>query len=389
MQTDLEADPKGLEGQVFELLGEERPLAYALIAPNLCLVQASKRFVEFLSAPQESITDQPLSNLLWEFAGAEEALEQLLSGERPAFRLERINRESKRGEIQYLNFIVVAADRQRPGSGLLLVIEDVTHACLLEQQILQDRNELGIAQGRLERANQELNRLSRLKSLFMAIAAHDLRSPLSAIRAYAELLLIELHAESPEEHREFLLDVCDQVERLDLLITDFLELDLIEQGKLSIQLLPCDLNEVAHEVAERMQRPAQNKGLTLVLNLSEEPGLVKADPDRLRQILYNLVSNALKFTPQGGRVEITSSFDPHSGIVQVVDTGPGISTDGLEHLFELYYRSEEARHSQARGSGLGLFIVKTLVDAQNGQISAASERGSGTTFTIRLPKVTR
>jgi signal transduction histidine kinase len=280
----------------------------------------------------------------------------------------------------------VLLDCQNPGAGLLLVVQDATRACFLEQQLLQDRNELSIAQGRLAHANRELQRLSRLKSLFLAIAAHDLRSPLTSVRGYAEIVLSELSPDSPEEHGEFLLNICDLVERMDLLIADFLELDMIEQGKLSVHLIPCDLNETTREVVERMAVQARNEGLALSHSLSGEPNQVMADPERLRQILYNLIGNAIKFTPPGGKVEVVTSTDPEYGLVLVRDNGRGIPPEEFDYLFELYTRGQESQKGRARGAGLGLFIVKSFVDAQHGQIQVSSQPGHGTEFSVHLPK---
>jgi signal transduction histidine kinase len=385
-QPLADPDQAKLEARFLALVGDERAIAYALVAPDLRVVRASKGFTHFLSTPVSPIEGQALSELIWEFAGMEAVLEELLRGDLGSFRLDRINRETASGETRYLDFQLVPLDCQNPGAGLLLVVQDATRACFLEQQLLQDRNELSIAQGRLAHANRELQRLSRLKSLFLAIAAHDLRSPLTSVRGYAEIVLSELSPDSPEEHGEFLLNICDLVERMDLLIADFLELDMIEQGKLSVHLIPCDLNETTREVVERMAVQARNEGLALSHSLSGEPNQVMADPERLRQILYNLIGNAIKFTPPGGKVEVVTSTDPEYGLVLVRDNGRGIPPEEFDYLFELYTRGQESQKGRARGAGLGLFIVKSFVDAQHGQIQVSSQPGHGTEFSVHLPK---
>jgi two-component system sensor histidine kinase VicK len=121
------------------------------------------------------------------------------------------------------------------------------------------------------------------------------------------------------------------------------------------------------------------------LDLSEQEVTVHADAERVRQILYNLFTNAIKYTPEGGHIMIATRRTQASGVVQVKNSGPGISEQQLEHLFELYYRTDKARQSQIRGTGLGLFIAKYLVEAQAGSIQVASQPGEGTEFTVQLP----
>jgi len=278
-------------------------------------------------------------------------------------------------------------DDLQPEDGLLLIIEDVTKMVSIEQQLVQDRNELRLLQAQLSQANAELIRLNQLKSTFLSIAAHDLRAPLSAIRGYADLVLAELPDEAPPEHREFLATIGLEVERLDRLITDFLDLNESERGVLKIRVAPCDLNAIALEVAEMIHGFARWKSFHLDVDISEQAVTVRADAERVRQILYNLLNNAIKYTPEGGHILVTTRLAGDSGDVLVKDNGPGIAKADLEHLFELYYRTDKARKSQVRGTGLGLFIAKYLVEAQAGKIQVASQPGEGTVFTVKLPLI--
>jgi len=376
-----------LPQKLVDYLAREHDLAYAEITPDLKIAHASKKIDELTSDPQKEVEGFPLHDLFWEFVGAEGALLDILNGVSPEYQLDKVNRQRADGVVQYLNFRVFPMNDLQPGDGLLLIIEDMTKMVSFEQQLVQDRNELRLLQAQLSRANAELIRLNQLKSTFLSIAAHDLRAPLSAIRGYADLVLAELPDEAPQVHRDFLAIIGLEVERLDRLITDFLDLDEIEKGALDIQVSPCDLNTIVREVARMMQGLALWKSLQLDVNLSEQAVTVLADAERVRQILYNLLNNAIKYTPEGGHILVTTRLVQDFGSVQVKDTGPGIPKADLEHLFELYYRTDKARKSQVRGTGLGLFIAKYLVEAQAGNIRVSSQPGVGTEFNVRFPLI--
>ncbi len=377
--------PDQIIARVVEVLYPAGRVSYALLSQDLKLVQASDDFADVLIDPPEKMEDQPITDLLWEFVGADNALLEVLSGKLPFLRLEDVNRLCANGSTSYLKFLVVPLSLENPSQGLLLIVEDTTRASRQDQQLVQDRNELRLAQAQLARANQELLTLNQLKSLFLSIAAHDLRAPLSAIGSYAEIVQSELPLNSPADHHEFLGLIGSQVRRLDRLIADFLDLDPLERGRLTIQPVPCDLNMLTEEAFDIMAEVAHHHQLKFKLSLAEGPNQILADPGRVLQIFYNLINNAIKYTPEGGSVEVKAWADSHSGVFQVSDTGYGLSESEREHLFDLYFRTESSQQSQVRGSGLGLYIVKSLVDAQHGQIEVSSPPGAGTTFTVRLP----
>jgi signal transduction histidine kinase len=250
---------------------------------------------------------------------------------------------------------------------------------------VQDRNELRLARNRLALANEELRRLNRLKSLFLSIAAHDLRSPLTAVRGYADLASRALPPEMDTEAGEYLSIITSLVDSLNRLISDFLDLDIIEQGSLKIRLVACELNPMVLEVAEVMSAVARRKGVSIATSLSPDLPPVHADPDRVRQILFNLITNAVKYTDERDSVIVETNAETDGVSLRVSDHGPGIPEAELPRLFDLYHRTEQARKSKTQGLGLGLFIVKSLVDLQGGQIVVRSEPGKGTQFIVRLP----
>jgi signal transduction histidine kinase len=383
--SNLDIDPVNLSDKAAEYLNKAHRIAFAHISPDLVILKASPNFHELLEDPPDKLEGRQLSDLLWEFFGAEDGLKEVFEGVLSKYTLKGVNRRQFDGSMRYLNFSLTLVDRNHPDQGFLLFIEDNTQIGQLEQSLVQERNELELAQSRLARANAELKRLDGLKSMFLSIAAHDIRAPLTAIRGFAEVLLMTMSSEVAEEQRNYLSIIVSQVDRLDRLITNLLDLDQIEKGTLSVDLIPCDLNQIAQEVVENMVIYAERQGIELLSVIPESKVMAIADSDRMEQILYNLLSNAIKYSSSGDRVEVKSWEEGQNVFIQVNDTGPGIPPDELEHLFERYYRSKKARKSSTKGSGLGLFIVKSLVDAQKGQVEVTSDLGVGTNFIVKLP----
>jgi two-component system phosphate regulon sensor histidine kinase PhoR len=169
------------------------------------------------------------------------------------------------------------------------------------------------------------------------------------------------------------------------LISDFLDLDVLEQGKLGIRPEPCQLNPIVVEVADVMKAIARRKQVQIETRLQDGLPAMLADPDRIRQILFNLLGNAIKYTTEGDRVEVETEGDEKHVRFIISDHGPGVPEADLPRLFDLYHRTEEARQSRTKGLGLGLFIVKSLVDLHHGRITVESGLGKGTKFTVQFP----
>lgn len=381
-------DPNWLASRVLERFNLTHKLYYVSLAPDLTVIQASTNLSEILENPVSTVEGCSVDELFLELIGAEEMLSEILSGKLPALSLREVNRIQSNGSTRYLDFQVLPRDTNNPGEGLLLTIEDTSSSSRLEQQLVQERNELKLTQAQLKRANEELAHLNRQKSLFLSIAAHDLRTPLTVIQGYADLLLSELPSDESGRDTDFyvgLSTIVNQGNVLNRLVSDLLDLDQVEQGKLAIYPVCCDLNLLAREAAVTLTTSAQQKRQMLSVHLASEAVQVRADRERLRQILYNLVNNALKYTPEGGHVEIATWHDQQGGVLSVKDNGRGIPQAEVGCLYQLYYRTEEAKHSQEHGAGLGLYIVKMLVEAQSGQIDVTSQPGQGTEFLVHLP----
>jgi signal transduction histidine kinase len=374
-----------LAARAAKALIQEHRIAYAQLSPDLKVVHASSNLRDVIHDPTPQLEGSALTDLFWEFVSTEEPLNAVLRGEANDYRLERVNREAADGSITYLTFQVVPLDELNPSLGLMLIVEDVSQTSHAEQRMMQDRNELRLLQSELARANEELQRINRFKSFLLSMAAHDLRAPLTSILGYAGLLTNNPPVLDEAEQKIALAMIESQGHRLEHLISDLLDLDQMERGKLIIAFKLCELNELVCEVIKPLDVMREFRGITMKLDLPKMPLQLQADPERLRQILNNMISNAIKYTPEGGHIEVGTGVENDEAVVYVADNGKGMTEEQLSHLFQLYYRTDDARQSKVKGTGLGLFIVKTLVDAHHGRIDVTSKPGKGTTFTVRLP----
>lgn len=383
--TDHKTSFGDLMLRVLDYLSQERSFTLAVLSPDLVVLEATEKFREFQEDPAVSPIGRQVTELIWELVGSESGLKEVLEGRAENFSLENINRGLADGTSKYLSMIALPLSKGRPGGGLLLIVEDTTDTGTLKQELVQDRNELRLAKSSLSRANEELLRLNRLKSLFLSIAAHDMRSPLTAMRGYTDLAVKSLPQGTAPEVHEYLTIVQSLVDSQNRLISDFLDLDVIEQGRLNIRPESCNPNALVAEVADVMKSVARRKRVHLETRLQDEMPVLHADPDRIRQVLFNLIGNAIKYTNEGDRVEIETRHAGDRILLIVSDHGPGIPDEDLPRLFDIYHRTEDARRSRTKGLGLGLFIVKSLVDLHHGRITVDSRLGSGTQFTVALP----
>lgn len=382
----IDRDPIVLAARVAQAISATYQMAYTQLAPDLTVVQHSSNFPSLLPDQTQEIIGQPISDLLWELVGTEEILGEILQGRQAAHRLEHINRELADGSTAYLNFRVLPLEANDPGRGLLLLVENETGYGRLQQSLVQDRNELRLVKQQLTEANEELKRLDQLKTLFLSMAAHDLRTPLTSISGYASLVLDILPEDITPSIPNYLTIVTHQAGRLNGLISDFLDLDRIAEGRLTLEPEPLDFGGLVEEVASVMQINADNRETTLETLLPEKPLIIWADRDKLYRVVYNLVGNAIKYTPRQGRVEVQVEADGDRVVLRVTDNGRGLTEEQIANLFQIYYRTEDAKKSKTQGTGLGLYIVKMLVEAHQGQVAVASQPGHGATFTVILPK---
>jgi signal transduction histidine kinase len=219
---------------------------------------------------------------------------------------------------------------------------------------------------------------------FLADVSHELRTPIAAMRTFNELMT-ESRVDDATR-REFLEQTRQQIERLDWLAQNLLELSKLESGLVLLDLRPDDLRAVIESAVQQAQPSADRKGVRLVTQLPDAPIRQRHDPQRIGQVIGNLLGNAIKFTPRGGEVKIVLGPTPDGAEVRVDDTGVGINPQELPFVFERFYRGADAHESRATGSGLGLSIVRSIVEMHNGRVSISSKPGKGTEVSVSLPR---
>jgi two-component system phosphate regulon sensor histidine kinase PhoR len=230
----------------------------------------------------------------------------------------------------------------------------------------------------------ELRRLERVRTEFVANVSHELRTPLTAILGYVETVLGGA-VDRPEDGRRFLEIVHHHTERLGRLLNELTELSNIELGRVRLEFAPTALGEVAESAAAILRGRAEAAGVRLDVDVPPALPAVRADPDRLQQIVINLVDNAVKYTPRGGTVTVRArETDDDSVELAVIDTGVGIPPADLPRVTERFYRVDKARSRELGGTGLGLAIVKHLVQAHGGELTIESLPDRGTTARVRL-----
>lgn len=232
---------------------------------------------------------------------------------------------------------------------------------------------------------QRLKEVNELKDDFISMASHELRSPLTAIRGYTSL--IQEQERLPEGVPDRLKKIDRAAETLNQLIEDILDVSRIDQGRLKLEMQPVRIADCAHEVCGLLVQKARAKGLELKCASVEEDLVVMADTVRLRQVLVNLVDNAIKYTPKGS-VEISAVSEKENVVIRISDTGLGMSAEDQQGLFQKFYRVNSSDVRKQTGTGLGLWITRELVKRMGGKIAVESIKGLGTHMIVTLTRIT-
>jgi signal transduction histidine kinase len=252
---------------------------------------------------------------------------------------------------------------------------------------LADHAAIAIQNARLYYQAQAAN---QAKTEFMSIASHELKIPMTSIKGYAKLLTLGAGGALTERQNEFLEIISANVDRMDRLVADLLDVSRIEAGRLRLDMGPVDLRQVIDTVIQSVKTQIEAKQLTLEVKIPPTLPSVWGDQGRLVQVLNNLVSNAYKYTPNGGHIQIavdgqTDTASSGQLAISVRDSGVGISPEDQQRLFTKFFRADDPRVREVPGTGLGLSITKSLVETHGGRIWFESELGHGTTFTFTLP----
>ncbi len=232
--------------------------------------------------------------------------------------------------------------------------------------------------------NRDLEALAKMRAEFLSTASHDLRAPLTGVLGFAELILRGKAGTMNETQERYIKGIYQSGKDLLTIIEDFLELSRIDIKKVQINLQEFDLSEGIVRSLSSMESLFGSKKIETVVQMEENLPRIIADPNRFNQMLTNYLSNALKFTSEGGKVSIIASREGEQVKVMVQDTGIGISKEDQKHLFEKFYQVEATRYSY-KGTGLGLSIVKALAELQKGSVGVESAPGKGSSFWFTLP----
>jgi signal transduction histidine kinase len=219
---------------------------------------------------------------------------------------------------------------------------------------------------------------------FLADVSHELRTPIAALRTFNELLKGQAGAD-PAARAEFLESGGQQIDRLDWLATNLLELSKLDSGLVLLELRPDDLRASVEDAVEQAEGSASKRGVALRLDLPDQPVRIRHDPQRIGQVVSNLVLNSIKFTPRGGSIDVRLEPVDAGARIDVIDTGVGIDPAEMPHIFERFYRGSRANEARGSGSGLGLAIVRSIVDMHGGSIDVESSVGKGSRFSVTLP----
>ncbi len=274
--------------------------------------------------------------------------------------------------------------------GISSIIRDISDRRRLEaerEQLLarerDARTDAEYARELLEEQNRHLVELDRMKDDFVASVSHELRTPLTSINGYLDLML-EDGDEFPPQQRQYLGVVRRNSERLLRLVGDLLFVAQVDAGRISLEMSAVDLAALIGDSVEAARAVAEEKHINLISDV-EPIEIPQADALRLGQVLDNVLSNAVKFTPAEGSVSVHARLVDDHAVVEVTDTGMGIALEDQARLFDRFYRTAAANHMAIPGTGLGLAIAKAIVEGHNGEISIRSEPGNGTTVRLELP----
>jgi two-component system sensor histidine kinase BaeS len=237
----------------------------------------------------------------------------------------------------------------------------------------------------LEARAEQLQAADRARRLLLADVSHELMTPLTGMRGYLETLSLHAQSLDPETRERYLSIIRDETRRVEHIVGDLLDLARLESGGESFDAQDVPLEDVFGRVLARHGRTAEEKGVTLTTEIAAGAEIVTGDPMRLEQAFQNLAANALRHTPRGGRVKLSALVEDDCVVVTVTDTGSGIGPEHLPHVFDRFYKVDPARAGHTGGSGLGLSIVKAIIERHGGSITAASRPGEGTTFTVKFP----
>ena len=345
------------------------PLGVVRVGPDYRVIDANPRMGTLLHAPEQImvgslvadyLSPEETARVLEQFKPLDAGDVDTIEGDSPARRAD--------GSEVWLHWSVTAV-RSRSGKleYYLAMFEDIT-----AKHDAQEAAAANLA---------GLERLNQLKSEFVSMVSHEFRTALVGIQGFSEILATE--GNSPEDVKSLSSDIFNDAQRLNRMINEMLDLDRMEAGKIHIQPKPVDMNTLVRMVIDRAR--ASSDGHTLRTELDQALPIINADPDRLIQVISNLLTNAVKYSPEGGEVIIGTHIADGQVYVAVRDHGVGIAPENLSKVFGRYERFESSKTNKVIGTGLGLAICKQIIELHGGRIWVESEPGEGSTFQFTVP----
>lgn len=289
------------------------------------------------------------------------------------------------GEDRPVGFFTIGFFDGPPDERIASIFKLYADHVLLLVQRDRWREQLRDKDRSLSLCREELESVNQLKSNFLSVVSHELRTPLTSIKAYTETLLDNVDSIKPETLKDFLTVMNEENERLIKLVDNMLNYSRMEAGNLKVEKTSCNLNTLIEQVHGSLRATFLARGVNTELRLPRHPCRIDADHELIRQLLQNLMSNAAKFTPNGGKVTITLEEEAAAARIIVQDTGSGIPEEQLEKIFERFHQVDASDTREHGGSGLGLAICKNIVDWHDGKIWVENVKESGAKFIVLLP----
>jgi signal transduction histidine kinase len=269
----------------------------------------------------------------------------------------------------------------------LLVMKDATNKLALgkyKQKIPSKGNdEIGQLSNAIQSLGDQLQFYEDTRNEFLSAVSHEIRTPLTYIKGYSDVLSKGM-IKNTEEQIEYLSIINKEAKRLTFLVDDLFAMSKLQVGKFELEKELADINSIVEKVTATLSPAAEKKGLALTVSLSNQITVIKIDIKRMEQVIYNLIENAIKYT-ENGEIYVQTYLENGSVVIEIMDTGMGIPEQEIPKIWDRFYRIEKSRGRKTGGTGLGLYIVKQIIDSHGGQIKVKSKENEGSTFSIYLP----
>ncbi|MGN0775178.1 MAG: sensor histidine kinase [Candidatus Ventricola sp.] len=271
----------------------------------------------------------------------------------------------------------------RPVAELSAGIERMSKGDYSHRVHVPGKGEMAQLAAAFNQMSEQVHNLDEARNQFVSNASHELKTPLATIKILVESMIYQDDM-PPELRKEFLTDIDKEIDRLSSVVGDLLTLVHIDSHKLRLRREMMVFADTVRESVKRLQPLAKKRGQEIAMEITD-PCEMFADPGKLAQVCYNIVENAIKYTPDGGRITVCLRRMGRDAVLDISDTGVGIPEEDLAHVFDRFYRVDKARSRETGGTGLGLSIVQQIVRLHAGSVTVQSVRGEGTTFTVQLP----